>query len=311
MNTQESQMDKVNARPNIPDLTLTGHTEMSEYALSWCKSCPNLLSGGADAKVIIWSLDDYMSNGSNGQNINNTPDKANGILGASLGARHIFDGHTAVVEDVEFDPESHTGTQCCSVGDDHNLFFWDGRKGSKPVDKLLDAHEDDINCVIWNPFNRNIVCTGASDGTIHQYDIRKLNNGPIQIIGKGMEMGNITNMQWLPCSAKHFSSAGDDGMLYIWDITRVDATVNVDPISLGSKGLPQELIFKHMGHRAGITDFDCNIVSPWTFASMSDDGDLGGGTLQLWRVTEWIYYDSAELLKKIGELIDKNTMKKK
>ena len=39
--------------------------------------------------------------------------------------------------------------------------------------------------------------------------------------------------------------------------------------------------------------------------------ELGGGTLQLWRVNEWIYDDSAELLNKIGELIEKNTMKKK
>ena len=80
--------------------------------------------------------------------------------------------------------------------------------------------------------------------------------------------------------------ANDDGVLYIWDITRVGVSTDMDPISLGSKDLPQEMIFKHMGHRAGVTDFDCNIISPWTFASMSDDGDLGGGTLQLWRVNE-------------------------
>ena len=140
---------------------------------------------------------------------------------------------------------------------------------------------------------------GPSDGTIHHYDIRNLDKGPVNVIGKGMAMGNITTMQWLPYSPKHFASAGDDGMLYIWDITRVGTPGNVDPISLGSRDLPQELLFKHMGHRAGITDFDCNIVSPWTFASMSDDGDLGGGTLQLWRVNEFIYDDSPELLNKI------------
>ena len=37
-----------------------------------------------------------------------------------------FQGHTAAVEDVEFDPESD-GMQCCSVGDDRNILFWDGR----------------------------------------------------------------------------------------------------------------------------------------------------------------------------------------
>ena len=311
MDKQENQMDKVNAQPNIPDLTLTGHTDMAEYALAWCKSCPNLLSGGSDNTVIIWSLQDYLSNGSSSRKLNNTPDKSKGILGASLDAKYTFNGHTGPVEDVKFDPESHTGTQCCSVGDDRNLFFWDGRKGTSPCDKVVNAHADDINCVVWNPYNRNIVCTGASDGTIHQYDVRKLSSGAVHEIGKGLEIGNITTMQWLPHSPKHFASADDDGVLYIWDITRVGVSTDMDPISLGSKDLPQEMIFKHMGHRAGVTDFDCNIISPWTFASMSDDGDLGGGTLQLWRVNEWIYDDSAELLNKIGDMIEKNTAKKK
>ena len=67
MNAQESKMDSVNAEPNIPDLTLTGHTDMSEYALAWCKHCPNLLSGGSDSKVVVWSLDDYFSSGSSGK----------------------------------------------------------------------------------------------------------------------------------------------------------------------------------------------------------------------------------------------------
>ena len=311
MNAQESKMDSVNAEPNIPDLTLTGHTDMSEYALAWCKHCPNLLSGGSDSKVVVWSLDDYFSSGSSGKGVNSKPDKSKGILGASLAPKVIFKGHTAAVEDVEFDPESRDGMQSCSVGDDRNILFWDGRSGVSATQKVLNAHEDDINCVVWNPLNRTIVCTGASDGTMHHYDIRNLDKGPVSVIGKGMQMGNITTMQWLPYSPKHFASAGDDGMLYIWDITRVGTPGNVDPISLGSRDLPQELIFKHMGHRAGITDFDCNIVSPWTFASMSDDGDLGGGTLQLWRVSEFIYDDSPELLNKIEDLIQQNMAKKK
>ena len=59
-----------------------------------------------------------------------------------------------------------------------------------------------------------------------------------------------------------------------------------------SDGLPEGLIFRHMGHRASIVDFDWNENSPWTFASMSDDSQnphLGGGTLQVWRLTDLLY----------------------
>ena len=50
-----------------------------------------------------------------------------------------------------------------------------------------------------------------------------------------------------------------------------------------------------------IVDFDWNPSSPWTISSMSDDGELGGGTLQIWRVSDLVYRDDPEFLASIEE----------
>ena len=60
---------------------------------------------------------------------------------------------------------------------------------------------------------------------------------------------------------------------------------------------PSELLFKHAGHRAPVVDFNWNAADPWTFASVSDDGnmsDLGGGTLQVWRVSDLVHRSGFE-----------------
>ena len=50
-----------------------------------------------------------------------------------------------------------------------------------------------------------------------------------------------------------------------------------------------------------VVDFQWNPHDPWTFMSVSDDvsDDLGGGTLQLWRVNDLIYRDETEVLAEL------------
>lgn len=293
MRTQTTGADKLGATASVPDLTLVGHTEMAEYALAWCAYTPSVVSGGGDAQVLIWSIEDQMGSLAAGGN------PAAG--GVELKPRCIFQGHTETVEDVKYDPRSQNGLECCSVGDDMCLFFWDGRAGLKPTNSVVRAHDDDINCVVWNPFDGNVVCTGASDGSIHQYDIRNLSTGSVRHLGVGVEMGNITNMQWSPHSAHHFASAGDGGSLYIWDISKADTPhAEMEPWDT----TPAELMFKHMGHRAPVVDFDWNAKSPWTIATFSDDGALGGGTLQMWRVADLVYNEQPDFLEKLQHVLD-------
>ena len=50
-----------------------------------------------------------------------------------------------------------------------------------------------------------------------------------------------------------------------------------------------------------VVDFQWNPHDPWTFMSVSDDvsDELGGGTLQLWRVNDLIYREEAEVLAEL------------
>ncbi len=52
-----------------------------------------------------------------------------------------------------------------------------------------------------------------------------------------------------------------------------------------------------------VVDFQWNPHDPWTFMSVSDDvsDELGGGTLQLWRVMDLIYRDEVEVLAELDK----------
>lgn len=52
-----------------------------------------------------------------------------------------------------------------------------------------------------------------------------------------------------------------------------------------------------------VVDFQWNPHDPWTFMSVSDDvsDELGGGTLQLWRVNDLIYRPEADVLAELDK----------
>ena len=281
---------------------------MSEYALAWSRHKPHLVSGGSDGLAVMWSIEDHTTSlyRSTGGSTTKWPQCK------SLDARRVFRGHEATIEDVAFHPTDASGEVFCSVGDDRSIIFWDGRvsegsggsgggrrrggaaaasSSSGMLHRILEAHSEDINCVDWSVHNHAAVVTGSSDGIIQQYDFRMLSSSMDQrdrraIVASYSDgaLGNITNIQWSPHDARYFASAGDDGTVTVWD------TLSSDTAEPG--GLPPALMFRHCGHRASIVDFDWNAESPWTIVSMSDDSQnprLGGGTLQVWRITDLLY----------------------
>ena len=137
---------------------------------------------------------------------------------------------------------------------------------------------------------------GSSDGTIHQYDYRMLSKTPNRAIVATYDdpgLGNITNIQWSPHDARYFASAGDDGAISIWDAHSASPT--------------SSLLFRHSGHRASIVDFDWNSCSPWTMVSMSDDSQnprLGGGTMQVWRISDLLYKTGTDFENKLVQKLE-------
>jgi vacuolar-type H+-ATPase subunit H len=62
-------------------------------------------------------------------------------------------------------------------------------------------------------------------------------------------------------------------------------------------------MFQHCGHQAPVVDFQWDPEDPWTLISVSDDvqSELGGGTLQIWRVNDMIYRPEAEVLAELEQ----------
>ncbi|GLT79078.1 hypothetical protein SLA2020_505850 [Shorea laevis] len=291
-----------------PDLVLTGHQDNAEFALAMCPTEPYVLSGGKDRSVVLWSIQDHItttvtdpskSPGAGGSIIKqNKPGEGNDKAAESptVGPRGIFCGHEDTVEDVAFCPSS--AQEFCSVGDDSCLILWDARVGTGPAFKVEKAHNADLHCVDWNPHDSNLILTGSADHTVRLFDRRNLTSNGVGSPIHKFEGHNaaVLCVQWSPDKASVFGSSAEDGLLNIWDYDKVGkerAARNPSP--------PPGLFFQHAGHRDKVVDFHWNSSDPWTVVSVSDDCDTtgGGGTLQIWRMSDLIYRPEEEVLAEL------------
>ncbi|KAK9274931.1 hypothetical protein L1049_022186 [Liquidambar formosana] len=295
------------ATESRPDLILTGHQDNAEFALAMCPAEPLVLSGGKDKLVVLWSIQDHISTlatepGTGGSIIKNNSmgsggnDKAADNL--SIGPRGIYQGHEDTVEDVQFCPSS--AQEFCSVGDDSCLILWDARVGSSPAVKVEKAHNADLHCVDWNPHDENLIITGSADNSVRMFDRRNLTSGGVGSPVYKFEghKAAVLCAQWSPDKSSVFGSAAEDGLLNIWDYEKVGKKKERGTRTQNS---PPGLFFQHAGHRDKVVDFHWNASDPWTVVSVSDDCDTtgGGGTLQIWRMSDLIYRAEDEVLAEL------------
>lgn len=166
--------------PNMPDIILKGHMDYAEYALASGRE-PGVAcfaSGGKDKLVCLWALDDVITSLSQTGGVGRTSVNSGGLgsVGTQeLDPRTTFRGHTDVIEEVAFRPNS--SHEIVSVGDDKSMRFWDERAGTSSVIVVENAHDSDVQCVDWSPIEGNYILTGAADATVKVFDQRKLSSG--------------------------------------------------------------------------------------------------------------------------------------
>ncbi|ESQ54268.1 hypothetical protein EUTSA_v10025026mg [Eutrema salsugineum] len=293
--TQPDRHAVFGAPHSRPDLALTGHQDNAEFALAMFRTEPFVLSGGKDKSVVLWSIQDHITTAgtdskSPGSSIKQTGEGSNKTV-PSVGPRGVYHGHEDTVEDVAFCPSS--AQEFCSVGDDSCLILWDARTATGPAVKVEKAHDADIHCVDWNHHDNNLILTGSADNTVCLFDRRKLtSNGVGSPIYKFEgHKAAVLSVQWSPDKSSVFGSSAEDGLLSIWDYDRVGKN---------SKSAPG-LFFQHAGHRDKVVDFHWNALDPWTIVSVSDnrESDGGGGTLQIWRMSDLIYRPVDKLLTEL------------
>lgn len=292
------------AADSRPDLILTGHQDNAEFALAMCPAEPFVLSGGKDKSVVLWSIQDHISTLATDGTASAEP--AGSIVkpgdNSTVSPRGIFQGHSDTVEDVQFCPSS--SQQFCSVGDDSCLILWDARTGTGPSVKVEKAHNADLHCVDWNPHDENYILTGSADHTVCMFDRRNLISDGIGSPVNKFQGHNaaVLCVQWSPDKSSVFGSSAEDGLLNLWDYEKVGQKEE------GSRpqNSPPGLFFQHAGHRDKVVDFHWNAHDPWTIVSVSDDGEScgGGGTLQLWRMTDLLYRPRDEVLAELQKFKD-------
>ncbi|KAL3829984.1 hypothetical protein ACJIZ3_018786 [Penstemon smallii] len=177
------------------------------------------------------------------------------------------------------------------------------------------AHNADLHCVDWNSHDENYILTGyflkgfsdyrSADHTVCMFDRRNLTadgvGSPLHKF-KGHSAA-VLCVQWCPDKRSVFGSSAEDGLLNIWDYEKVgkeEETLSKSP------NTPAGLFFQHAGHRDKVVDFHWNASDPWTIVSVSDDGECsgGGGTLQLWRMTDLVYRPKDDVLAELQKFKD-------
>ena len=302
----DSEADRERA-PSTPDLALVGHEENAEFALAVRRDAFEVASGGKDAQVLLWNVEDHdggavwrsetKSNASETKKSRAELGGAHPTGAPTLEPRIRFKGHTDTVEDVAFHPGS-SGRELCSVACDSALMFWDTRAGAKPAHAVFEAHKDDLHTVDWSALEDFLVVTGGADAAVKLWDRRKLaaTGADCCVRTFSLHSEGITTAQWCPDRRGVFASGAEDGYLNVWDVNRVGAA-SATTTPAREKSGPPEILFQHAGHRTQVSDFQWNPADPWTIASVSS-GD-GGNTLQMWRINDLIYRGEEEALAEL------------
>ncbi|KAL0422319.1 UNVERIFIED_CONTAM: WD-40 repeat-containing protein MSI1 [Sesamum latifolium] len=246
-----------------PDLRLRGHSTEG-YGLSWSQfKQGHLLSGSDDAQICLWD-------------INGTPKNK------AVDAMQIFKIHEGVVEDVAW----HLRHEYLfgSVGDDQYLHIWDLRTPSvsKPIQSVV-AHQSEVNCLAFNPFNEWVVATGSTDKTVKLFDMRKISSA---LHTFDCHKEEVFQVGWNPKNETILASCCLGRRLMVWDLSRIDEEQTPED---GEDG-PSELLFIHGGHTSKISDFSWNPCEDWVIASVAEDN-----ILQIWQMAENISHDEDDL----------------
>jgi len=287
--SQEEARLTSSAEYSISDLVLKGHSGDAEYALGCSTAEPLVASGGKDTNVLVWDL--------RGQ----PPISGEAGQASVLHPKHTLRGHANTVEDICWSPGS--ANLLASVGDDHKMLLWDLRS-SAPCVIVDDAHGHgvDIHCVDWSPLEPHLIASACAEGILKIWDNRKLNTsgaGNKDSALKTIKHHNsaVMRVEWCHGKPGVVATGSEDRLVCVWSLNQPSPAATCGAPQAGVHQIPAELLFQHAGHQAPVVDFQWNPCDPWCMLSASDGAAAGstGGTMQIWRMLDFIYRDPSEV----------------
>lgn len=237
-----------------PQHRLHGHEEEG-YGISWNSfNAGHLLSASTDKSICLWDINE-----------------------ASVDVKAVNtwkSAHSAAVEDVDW--SRFNANVFASVGDDSQLLLWDIKSNAEKPIQGVRAHDSDVNCVAFNPYDEYTLVTGGSDNAVKLWDIRKLVQ-PMHTM-EGHEEG-VYQVSWSTVKKNLLASSSEDRRVYVWDLNRIGREQSAEDAEDG----PPELLYVHGGHTAKVFDFSWHPSEPWYIASVAEDN-----VLQVWQMVSTI-----------------------
>ena len=316
-----ADLDARGGKPDVPTLTLAGHTDVAQFALAASPTAPRVASGGQDAAVLVWNLEDALGSAGGG---------AGGAAAAfsttTLQPMASFCGlHKKTVEDVVFHPKD--AKLLASVADDRAMCVLDVRNPRCAAIHVKGAHNDDAQCIDWCTVDDTKIATGGADGVVKVFDIRMagLMSAANCVAQFKKHTASVLRVSWHPTDPCVLASSGEDGLLYVWEMSEKQrqnggsqmpsafqqqgaASPSVEapaPATYPSRANSSGVLFCHAGHPSDeVVDFQFDPNDPWTVMSMSNDsGANGGSTMQIWRISDLITRTDAEVEAELDQLV--------
>lgn len=166
--------------------------------------------------------------------------------------------------------------------------------GPKSVTHVLKGHSKDVTCTVWSPRSNGVLASGGGDGVVNVWNIAniaaedellkgKLNGAsPPGLVFKHMGTKAITIRTRSCCLCVSCTHSAP--------FRHLDATI------VSSSGA---------GHRAEVSEIQWSPFEPWTMLSISTDTEVGGGgTLQIWRISDMITRPEPDVLEELNRYKD-------
>ncbi|GEQ72692.1 hypothetical protein JCM33374_g6379 [Metschnikowia sp. JCM 33374] len=251
-----------NLESGIKEHSFSPHQE-NGYGLSWNHFQRGILLTASDDKTCVIS------------DVNK--------LEINQGFVEKYKSHSKIVNDAKW--HTFDANIFGSVSDDENVYIFDTRAPSKPVQKFHNHGSDGINSLAFSPFSRNLIAVGNQNSNINFLDLRALPQTSLKGGALHTMMGHgdgITSMEFSPHKDGILASGSQDRRVILWDLSKIgEEQVQED----AEDGAP-EIFMMHAGHTGAVTDLSWCPFQDWTLASTADDN-----ILHLWKINDTLTTD--------------------
>jgi polyadenylation factor subunit 2 len=199
------------------------------HGLSFSPSDSKLVSAGEDAAIHVWTV---------GQSVPDT----------------TLHGHQSDIKCIEWHPFR---SLVASGSRDSAVRLWDPRANGSCV-SILTAHKKQVNCLGWNALNGNWLATGAKDGLLKVFDIRKMK--PMEV-HRGHNC-DVTGIGWHPQHESLLLTGGYNGSLCYWTVGKGSGEEPHTAIAGAHRQFIDVIAWHPEGHICATASNDC-ILKFW------------------------------------------------